>query len=149
MNIQEYIAIRAARKNRVAIHQSEHIKFEATSMGDMAFLLLIFFIVTGSFVLRQGIFFSLPSKSASPVRVEESRIVETWPETEGFTVEGRSFSRELFKEMMKARVETVNQTVLIINMKENVRFERLVDALSVAKESGVKNVSLRNQGGIK
>jgi biopolymer transport protein ExbD len=149
MKIQHYIGIMAGRKRSAARHKSEHIQFESTSIGDMAFLLLIFFIVTGSFVLRQGIFFSLPSKSASPVRVDESRIVETWPDNNGFIVEGKTFSRELFKEMMKERTAAVEQTVLIINMKENVRFERLVDTLSVAKESGVKNVSLRNQGGVR
>jgi biopolymer transport protein ExbD len=38
---------------------------DTSSIGDMAFLLLVFFIVTGSFMLRQGVFFSLPSNSST------------------------------------------------------------------------------------
>ena len=37
-------------------------------------------------------------------------------------------------------------TVLIIYMNPQVKYDRLVDTLSVAKETGMKRVSLKNIG---
>ena len=97
MNIQEYKYIKTLTKRKREF-LSEHLPFEATSIGDLAFLLLIFFIVTGSFMLRQGIFFSLPSNTSGAVYVEPSNIINVQPATEGFIVDGVFVSREKLKE---------------------------------------------------
>ncbi len=118
--------------------------FESASMADMAFLLLIFFIVTGSFMLRQGIFFSLPSKTAGSVQLFDRQIVEVYPLNEGFRHEGTVLDREKFKELLVTQNRTVKDSVLVIYMGKSVRYERLVDTLSVARESGMNRVSLKN-----
>jgi len=118
--------------------------FESSSMADMAFLLLIFFIVTGSFVLRQGIFFSLPSKTAGSVQLLPNQIVEVHPLNEGFRHEGTVLNREGFKKLLGERRDAMKDSVLIIYMGKSVRYERLVDTLSVARETGVTRVSLKN-----
>ncbi len=126
--------------------RTEAKMFESVSIADMAFLLLIFFIVTGSFVLRQGIFFSLPSKSAGAVTLEEKLIVEVYPRNEGFMLGGELLGRDRFKEVLRAREKAAPGTVLMIFMDPKVRYERLVDTLSVARETGVARVSLKNTG---
>ncbi|MCU0846179.1 MAG: biopolymer transporter ExbD [Spirochaetes bacterium] len=118
--------------------------FESSSMADMAFLLLIFFIVTGSFVLRQGIFFSLPSKTAGAVQLNERQIVEVYPQNNGFRYESVVLDRDGFKKILIARSDATKDSVLVIYMGKSVRYERLVDTLSVARESGMNRVSLKN-----
>lgn len=124
--------------------KSEERTFDSISIADMAFLLLIFFIVTGSFVLRQGIFFSLPSKTAGSVSLDERQITEVYPREEGFLHNGTLLNREQFGRLLREREKTVREGVLMIHMGERVRYERLVDTLSVARESGVRRVSLKN-----
>jgi biopolymer transport protein ExbD len=46
--------------------------------------------------------------------------------------------------MAEKRKES-EENVMVIIMEDGVRYERLVDALSVAKETGITRVSLRNQ----
>lgn len=124
--------------------RSDERTFDSISIADMAFLLLIFFIVTGSFVLRQGIFFSLPSKTAGSVSLDERQITEVYPREEGFLHDGTLLNREQFGRLLREREKTVREGVLMIHMGERVRYERLVDTLSVARESGVRRVSLKN-----
>lgn len=117
--------------------------FEASSIGDLAFLLLIFFIVTSSFILRQGVFLSLPSDSAS-VKVDEKNLLSVYPETQGYTVEGKFLDREGLLAQIRERREQSRDTIMVIYMKPDVKYDRLVDTLSAAKEEKLKKISLKN-----
>ena len=145
MKTFDYMYEYLSRKRSERKKQKEYMQFESTSIGDMAFLLLIFFIVTGSFVIRQGIFFSLPSKDAGAIKVEESRIMDVYPDEAGFYYQDKLLSREAFKAVMAEKRKESEENVMVIIMEDGVRYERLVDALSVAKETGIARVSLRNQ----
>ena len=144
MKANRYIKCFLSRQKAHSPKPKDYLQFEATSIGDMAFLLLIFFIVTGSFVVRQGIFFNLPSKTAGAVKVEESNIADVFPSNEGFYYDGNLISREKLKDSLSTRVKNNPKTIVVINMEKEVRYERLVDAVSAAKESGVKELSLKD-----
>jgi biopolymer transport protein ExbD len=118
--------------------------FESSSIADLAFLLLIFFIVTGSFVLRQGIFFSLPSRSAGSIRLEEKQILHVQPEMSGFRFNGDVLNRDAFERVLRDRYQASPGSVLLIHMGSSVTYDRFIDTLSVAKEAGIGRVSLKN-----
>ena len=118
--------------------------FDSSSIGDLAFLLLIFFIVTSSFILRQGIFLSLPSKSSGAIKLQENQIFEVYPENEGFVYEGKLIDRDSLKTFLSGQKEKQPDSVFVVYMKPDVLYDRLVDALSVASEVGMNRVSLKN-----
>lgn len=121
--------------------------FDTTSIGDISFLLFIFFIVTSSFILREGIFLSLPSARSSAVRLAPEQVLEMKPEDEGFRVGTHLLSREAFAAELRRFKDSGPDRVLVIRMSLRVKYDRLVDALSVAKETGMRKVSLQNEGG--
>ena len=125
----------------------EHKPLEVISISDIAFLLFIFFIVTSSFVLREGIFFSLPSRNAATIRLEDDKIAEVEPVDDGFRYKGLLMRREAFVQEMKEFIGGDRNRVLIIAMSPYVKYDRLVDTLSVAKEAGVRRVSIKNTEG--
>ena len=127
-------------------HIREERPFDSSSVGDLAFLLLIFFIVTSSFILRQGIFFSLPFKNAGSVRMEAKQIIEVYPKNNGFQYNNDFLDRNRFKEAVIEHKKKYPGSVLIIYMAPDVKYDRLVDTLSVAKETGALRVSLKNIG---
>ncbi len=141
------IILKIIRRREMKKRVSEYKPFESSSIGDLAFLLLIFFIVTGSFVLRQGIFFSLPSQTAGSVKLEEKLIVDVYPQDNGFQYNEDIMNREAFKDMLTERKNESSEVVLIIHMKQQVKYDRLVDTLSIAKEAGIKRISLKNISG--
>ena len=117
------------------------------SVGDIAFLLLIFFIVTSSFILREGIFFSLPARNSATVRVDEDKLIEVEPRNDGFRYRGMLMGRDSMVDELKKLHKNDPERVLIIVMAWDVKYERLVDTLSVARETGIGRVSLKNAGG--
>jgi len=119
-------------------------QFDTTSVADLSFNLLIFFIVTASFIMRQGIFFSLPSADSAAVKVDANQLVDIYPEQEGFIIEGEKKTRSDVMSLLKSRKESVNEIVAVIHMKPEIKYDRLVDSLSLVRETGVVKVSLKD-----
>ncbi len=135
-----YLRRKARRHSQPRPYES----FDTTSIGDLSFNLLIFFIVTASFILKEGIFFSLPSKTAGVVQVEARQLVDIQPLNQGFMMEGMHLSREDLKTRLILRKKANRDIIAIIHMNPGVRYERLVDTLSVSRESGISRISLKN-----
>ncbi|HOO73114.1 MAG TPA: biopolymer transporter ExbD [Spirochaetota bacterium] len=138
------IIYKILRRRAVRQKELEAKHFDSTSIADLAFLLLIFFIVTSSFIIRQGLFFSLPSRSSGTVRVDENRIAEVFPRENGFLYEEKIMQRGEFKSSLKKQRLKEPETILLIRMAPEIRYDRLVDAMSVARELGIERISLKN-----
>lgn len=144
MNRNKSVLIKYLAKRRKSRKGGmEFTLFESFSIGDLAFLLLIFFIVTSSFILREGIFFSLPAKSGRALRVDAKQIVDVYPENSGFRIDDRLLARGEALEIMKSHRERVDDAVLIIHMRDGITYDRFIDTLSLAKETGISRVSIR------
>lgn len=135
------------RRRKIQRSINEDKPLESSSIGDLAFLLLIFFVVTGSFVIRQGIFFSLPSKSAAPLKIDEKLIIEVYPQSRGFKYNDILLNRQRMMETLKGHKRDNSNIILVIFMNPRVKYDRLVDTLSLAKEVGIKRISLKNLSG--
>ncbi len=135
---------KAIKRKKKRLKEKSERQFDSSSIGDIAFLLLIFFIVTGSFILRQGIFLSLPSKTAGSIKIDQKAFFEVFPQNKNYLYEGRVITRKEFKKLLNSHKKNNKETILIIKMKRDVKYDRLVDALSVAKEVGGIKVSLKN-----
>ncbi len=123
--------------------QSRLIDFDTTPIADLSFNLLIFFIVTASFIIRQGVFLSLPSLTAGTVKVDLSQVIEIYPQNNGFIVDGRALNRKELLQYLELRKSQTKDAVSIIHMKPDIKYERLVDTLSAIRESGLSKISLK------
>ncbi len=140
------LVLRLLKRHEKKWRTEEQRPFDSTPMGDVAFLLLIFFIVTTSFILREGIFFSLPSKTAGTVKLDENLIVDVYPQETGFKYNDALYSRKDFKAFIKKQINEYPKSVMVIKMRPDIRYERLVDTMSIAMETGLRRVSLKNVG---
>ena len=117
-----------------------------TSLIDVVFLLLIFFMVSTSFVKQSQISIRLP-QAENTVVVEEvpEQIDIMITETGGFLVNGR--------ELINSRVETIrnalqkvsggdNTLPLTISADANARHQDVVTAMDVAGRLGFTRISI-------
>lgn len=146
MDDNNKVILKILARHGIKKREREVRHFDSSSISDLAFLLLIFFIVTSSFIIRQGVFFSLPSQSAASVRLKENQVIEVYPQDNGFLYNDELLDRSEFMQMIVDHNKINPDTVLIIYMNPQVKYDRLVDTLSVAKETGMKRVSLKNIG---
>ena len=147
MNKGALIAARLLRRQKERKERMGESSFDSSAIGDMAFLLLIFFIVTSSFLLRQGIFLSLPSQSSRSVAMKQAEVIEVVPRDRGFLVQGKVQTRTQYGELLAKHKEAYPKGALIIRMPEELPYHRLVDTLSVAREQGMTRISLKDKEG--
>lgn len=127
-------------------HHPKHtklIELDTTPIADLSFNLLIFFIVTASFILRQGVFLSLPPVNAAAIKVEISQTIEIYPQNDGFIIEGKSVDRTQLLNFLSQKKANQKDLIAIIYMKPNIKYDRLVDTLSAIKESDLSKISLK------
>lgn len=134
---------RLLRKHKPQQKQSRLIEFDTTPIADLSFNLLIFFIVTASFIMRQGVFLSIPSLSAGTVKVKAEQVIEIYPQNNGFIVEGKPLDRIQLLQYLSLKKSQINEPISIVYMKSDIKYERLVDTLSAIRESGLSKISLK------
>ncbi len=115
----------------------------ASSMADVSFLLLIFFIVTSSFLLPQGILLELPSNSSQSIQIDEKKVIEVYPEESGYSVKNTLYDEKKFSELLQNKIEKDPEMVFIVYMKKDLPYKRLIDTLDLAKKNKFKKFSLK------
>ena len=117
-----------------------------TSLIDVVFLLLIFFMVSTSFVKQSQITISLPEADSTAIVEEVPQQIDIMiTETGGFLVNGR--------ELINTRVETIrnalqkvsggdNTLPLTISADANARHQDVVTAMDVAGRLGFTRISI-------
>ena len=117
-----------------------------TSLIDVVLLLLIFFMVSTSFVKQSQIAISLPEAESSAIVEEAPQQIDIMITSTGtFLVNGR--------ELINSRVETIRNAIqkvsggnnnlpLTISADANARHQDVVTAMDVAGRLGFKSISI-------
>ena len=119
---------------------------DSSSIADVAFLLLIFFIVTSSFFLPQGLFLRLPSDSAKSVEVKKKYIIDVYPNEENHIIDQKEYTDRELSDLLRRRIEKLPETVLIIHIKDDVPYARFIQTLNIARSARLNRISLKEDG---
>jgi biopolymer transport protein ExbD len=121
------------------------------SMADIAFLLIIYFMVTSSFAATRGLDWALPKDEDNPplVEKEESVLIEIQP-AGNLVVDGQPMQLDGILDYLKPKLERNPMKPVIIRPDPNAPYGRMVDVfdeLRLGKERGVevKNISIPTQ----
>lgn len=128
------------RRRRSSADQDES-EVNLTPMLDVVFIMLIFFIVTASFVKESGIDISRPS-AATAVRKERGNILIAITSKNTIWIDRRQVDpRALRANIEKLRAENPNGSV-IIQADTDSKNGLLVEVMDAARLAGVTNVSI-------
>jgi biopolymer transport protein ExbD len=112
-----------------------------TPMLDVVFIMLIFFIVTASFVKEAGIDVNRPS-AATAERKEKGNILVAISENNQIWIDRRQVDpRALRANIERMHAENPNAAV-VIQADEESKNKLLVQVMDAARMAGVKNVSI-------
>jgi biopolymer transport protein ExbD len=128
------------RKRRRGAEQDES-EVNLTPMLDVVFIMLIFFIVTASFVKESGIDISRPA-AATAVRKERGNILVAITAKNTIWIDRRQVDpRALRANIERLRAENPNGAVIIQADRDSKNY-LLVDVMDAARLAGVTNVSI-------
>ncbi|MGY6521092.1 MAG: ExbD/TolR family protein [Mongoliitalea sp.] len=119
--------------------QSKHkvdAAFSMSSMTDIIFLLLIFFMLTSSFITPSGLPVNLPSSEASDIVMQEVTVTVT--KDLRFSVNDRIVNREDVKaELTALLAEKKGQVVLHIDKEVPVEYLVEIGGIAAGLEANV------------
>ncbi len=133
------------RKPFSALNREEdESEINITPMLDVVFIMLIFFIVTASFVKEAGIEVNRPNASTA-VKKEKANILVAISETGEIWVDRRKVDvRSVRANIERLHAENPQGSVIIQADKKSTT-ETLVAVMDAARQAGVYNVSLAAQ----
>ena len=122
------------------------------SMADIAFLLIIYFMVTTTFAATRGLDFSLPQEEDDTPLVdkEESVLIEIQPGG-ALLVDGKSMELDQVLDYLKPKLERNPMKPVIIRPDQAAEYGGMVDVFDELRQAPdkigieVKNVSIPTQ----
>ena len=127
------------RKSRA----NDEAEINITPMLDIVFIMLIFFIVTTSFVKEKGLEVSRPSNSPpKEVRKNKGPIVVKVDANGNITMKGRMLERKAVQANLEREKAEKPDSPLIIAAHPDAETDALVTILDAAEAVGVGSVSV-------
>lgn len=118
---------------------------DITPMLDVVFIMLIFFIVTASFVKESGIEVNRPDASTSQSKPRANILIAINDNDEIWINK-----RRVDESQVRANIERLHaenpQGSVVIQADEEARTKKLVAVMDAARQAGVYDVSLATEG---
>ena len=124
----------------------EPVEINVTSLVDIIFNLLLFFMLTTSFSETAGIEVELPSATAADKNVDPNDLVIALLEDGATLVRGQSVTPDELDTMVKTLKETDASTTVVVQADGAVPHARVVEVIDLAKKHGLRSVSIATQG---
>jgi len=120
------------------------VRIDISALIDVVFLLLIFFAVSTTFLESTGLDLELPSAETSAA--PEAREVIVWIGAEGnLRFDGRDLRLADLEIALKAALQQAERKFVVISADRNVRLERVVQVMDLARRSGAVGLSIASE----
>ncbi len=110
--------------------------FNFSSLTDIIFLLLIYFLLTSSFFAKSGIEVNIPEASNSNEKPVEPIILVITSKGEYFLNEQKIKFQEI-SQYLSSLIKNDTNKVIVINADKNISLQTTVDVIDIAKSVGV------------
>jgi biopolymer transport protein ExbD len=120
------------------------VQIPLTSLIDIVFLLLIYFLLTTNFLVEEGIKIKLPQAKASAPQSEE--VITVYVDQEGRAYIGsEEVSLESLFERLKAMIGTSTDKLVVVRADRAVILNRAVKVMDIAKAAGAGRLCLATE----
>ena len=129
------------------IHRGKKKSFgevSAASMSDIAFLLLIFFLVTTIFALEEGIPMLLPPKEAPKTKIKRENLVTVQAHANGaVTLDNKPMSLLQIRTTVEHRLASNDDLIVVLETHPDSEYGLMVDLLDELRLANARRISLK------
>lgn len=122
--------------------QSQQSQTDMTPMLDIVFIMLLFFIVTTSFVKEQTVELSRPTNQCQANCGDEQPILVTINEQEEVIFDQRIIDIEAIQANIESKLASNLSASILIKIHENATNKSLISAVDQAKKAGFDKVNV-------
>ena len=130
---------------RATVRQEES-EIDLTPMLDVVFIMLIFFIVTASFIKESGIDVNRPDANQPPNPEEKKSIlIQIGPDDQIFVDRRRVDRRAVRANVERLHAENPEATV-VIQAQHKAKTDTLIAVMDASRQAGVYNIAIAEGG---
>ena len=124
---------------------------ELTPLIDVIFLLLIFFMVSTSFVVNREITIKLPESTSAASESKDQQLIMLVDAAGGFLIAGnlyRDTSVEALAEVLRGQLsgQTADRVSIRLDVDEATDYRFVIKAMDVCRAAGISDVRLNTRG---
>ncbi|GAJ70011.1 LOW QUALITY PROTEIN: biopolymer transport protein ExbD/TolR [Vibrio sp. JCM 18904] len=123
-------------------NQQDEAQVDLTSMLDIVFIMLIFFIVTSSFVRESGVEVNRPPQASNVVSQKDAGIFIAVTAANDVYIDKRVVDIERVEASIEHLLLDQPDASLVIQADEHAYNGTVVKVMDAAKAAGVKNIAL-------
>jgi len=123
-------------------HAADQAEIDMTPMLDVVFIMLIFFIVTTSFVKENAIDVNRPSNAPNKVQKESQVVLVTVSESGIVQVNNRTVDIESVQANVESALAGKPDASVVVMVDKAAGTGSLVKVLDQARAAGAKNLSI-------
>jgi len=113
-------------------------------MSDIAFLLLIFFLVSTIFAVEQGIPLLLPGQKSRNVKVKRKNILVVKAHANGsITIDKQPVSLQQIRPIVEERLAKNPKLIVVIETHPDCEYGLMIDILDELKLANARRISLK------
>lgn len=116
-----------------------------TSLVDIIFNLLLFFLLTTSFSETAGLEIELPEAAAADLKVQDRDLTVALTEEGDIVVRGAAVSLEELARLLEAHKEQGPRATVIVQADAKVPHGRVVEVVDIAKRLGLPRLGIATQ----
>jgi biopolymer transport protein ExbD len=120
-------------------------RIEITPLVDMVFLLLIFFMLSTTFIVTPGIKVNLPQSSAEKVTQEKKEVQVIITEDNKVFVDKMLVDVGELERRLMGVGQQEPQTLIIIKADAKALHGKVVEVMDIAKQSGLNRLAIATQ----
>jgi len=115
-----------------------------SSLSDIAFLLLIFFMVSTVFAIEEGLLLQLPSREGVVKKIARKNImtVSAYP-TGAITIDGESIALEQIRPRVEQAMLDNANLIIVVEPHREAPYGLMVDVLAELKLAEATRISLK------
>jgi biopolymer transport protein ExbD len=114
---------------------------ESTAMADIIFLLLIFFLLSSSFILQTGIKITLPEVTR-PEADERQQIVVTLTRDDQVFINDKKITWSVLRSELEKSLKASASGTVIVKGDTDVSLGRTVEVMDIARELGADRLAI-------
>lgn len=129
------------------IKKKRRVIINITSLIDVLFLLLIFFMVTSTFLEQPGIKLELPEAKSADIAVNKNLVLYIGAEGK-IVFDNRAVEIDSLEAVMAAAVPGSEDGTLVLKADRTVQHGTVIRVMDIARRAGMKKlvVGTRDQG---
>jgi len=121
---------------KIKTHKEPLTTFNAISLTDIIFLLLVFFLLSSTFVLQPGIKVQLPVTTTRPDVSSEKSVVISMTKEGAVYLNDDLVNRIELGARLRQKVIDVGNPIVVLRADKSVEIANLVDVMDIAKSAG-------------